>query len=97
MPAIEFTVVAEHLFVDDELSMEGLELLATLVRLADDGKMDQRGISKARRECSQGACQFDELLDELVEQGYIRYHLPTERRSEKRQWMVRPIDNEQAA
>lgn len=94
MPAIEFTVVAEHLFVDDELSMEGLELLAALVSQSDNGKLD---ISKARRESSHGTRQFDDLLDELVEQGYIRYHLPTERRSEKRQWMVRPIDNEHAA
>lgn len=97
MPAIEFTVVAEDLFVDDDLSIEGLELLATLVRQADNGMMNQRSIAKARQESSQGASHFDELLDELVEHGYIRYHLPTERRSEKRQWIVRPTDNEQAA
>lgn len=96
MPAIEFTVVAEHLFVDDEISMEGLELLAMLVSQSDSGKLDQKGILEARRGSSHGVSQFDELLDELVEQGYIRYHLPTERQSDKRQWMVRPIDNEQA-
>lgn len=97
MPAIEFTVVAEHLFVDDELSMEGLELLATLVSRSQSGVLDQQSVSKARQDNPYGVSQFDELLDELVEQGYIRYHLPTERRSEKRNWMIRPIGNKQVA
>lgn len=97
MPMIEFTVVAEKLFVDDELSMDGLELLAGLVARANNGPMSLSALIKIRNESTWDNDTFSDLLEELIEHGYIRYLLPTERRSEQRQWMVRPIHDEQSA
>lgn len=97
MPMIEFTVVAEKLFVDDELSMDGLELLATLVAQADNGRLKLTETTKIRDRGTWEDVHFDELLEELIEHGYVRCYLPTERESELRKWRVQPINNVQAA
>ncbi|WP_024608538.1 hypothetical protein [Pseudoalteromonas sp. TAB23] len=90
MPSIKFTVVAERLFVDDELSMDGLQLLAALVSNSEMGLISKRHAVLISTECNLHKEQIDDALEELLELGYIQYCSNTVRESHKRTWVVKP-------
>lgn len=90
MPLIKFTVVAERLFVDDELSMDGLQLLAALVSNSKMGAISKRHAALLGTENNLHKGQIENALEELLDLDYIIYCSNTARESVKRSWEVKP-------
>jgi hypothetical protein len=97
MPDYEFTVVADQLVVDDELSLEALRLLGEMVSRADGGALNLQSVRDVQKKLSLDDVVFDELLDELKAQGYVRRTQNRARTSAQRKWAVRPLRKRQTA
>lgn len=98
---IELTVTEEELLLDDELSMEALELLAAMSLQSPNGQMlGKRALSALARQLGRSIEQLTSLLDELADREYIRQiPLPETKpavKTEPRRWTVKlaPTESE---
>jgi hypothetical protein len=90
MPSIKLTVVAEKLFMDDNLSINGLKLLAALVSNSEKGMISKRQAALVGAEKNLHKDQIKDALEELSELEYICYSSNSALESDKRSWEVRP-------
>ncbi|MFC6674112.1 hypothetical protein [Marinobacterium aestuariivivens] len=90
MATIELTIVENKLFMDERLSMEGLRLLAKLTSHSNGGLIDEMDLNEVRKNVNLDINELNELLNELIERGYLRFFRKHKLRSANRQWSIKP-------
>lgn len=96
---IELSVTEDELLLDDDLSMEALELLAAMSLQSPNGSMlGKRAMSALAIQLGRTIEQLAPLLEELADREYIRHtHLPSIKpvaRAEPRRWAVKTAPTE---